>query len=231
MNQYFGDANDYYKYGLLRILSNGRNCRTGICWMLTPDDGSIDSGIRKYLEQPDKWRKYDSGVFDCLRRAHADIGAVQGRGIFSNEARNWAETLSDKTRQRQEYFNRMGEALRGRDLIFFDPDKGHQVRSRPYGGGLSSKYLYWDELVHWFRVGCSLLIYQHFPQERRNHFINRMAKQIHDHTEARPIYAIRTFQTVFFLAPQARHAAHSEKGFIRLLAWGSQTLIQRDFDW
>ena len=41
-NQYFGDINDYRKYGLIRILSNSGIIRTGICWMLTPDDTRTD---------------------------------------------------------------------------------------------------------------------------------------------------------------------------------------------
>ena len=37
-NQYFGDINDYRKYGLLRILSTYGPIKTAVCWMLTPDD-------------------------------------------------------------------------------------------------------------------------------------------------------------------------------------------------
>ena len=33
-NQYFGDINDYRKYGLLRILTNGGEVDTAVCWML-----------------------------------------------------------------------------------------------------------------------------------------------------------------------------------------------------
>jgi hypothetical protein len=41
-NQYFGDINDYRKYGLLRGLSNRGEIRTAVCWMLTTDDGRGD---------------------------------------------------------------------------------------------------------------------------------------------------------------------------------------------
>jgi len=37
-NQYFGDINDYRKYGLLRLLTDGGDIRTAVCWMLTPGD-------------------------------------------------------------------------------------------------------------------------------------------------------------------------------------------------
>ena len=40
-NQYFGDINDYRKYGLLRILTNGGEIKTAVCWMLTTDDEAI----------------------------------------------------------------------------------------------------------------------------------------------------------------------------------------------
>jgi hypothetical protein len=51
-NQYFGDINDYRKYGLLRVLTNGGEIRTAICWMLTADDGRGDGGFIDCLEQP-----------------------------------------------------------------------------------------------------------------------------------------------------------------------------------
>ena len=38
-NQYFGDVNDYRKYGLLRVLQREANLRCVVAWMLTPDDG------------------------------------------------------------------------------------------------------------------------------------------------------------------------------------------------
>jgi hypothetical protein len=36
-NQYFGDENDYKKYGLLRMLAGEVKMKTAVCWMLTPD--------------------------------------------------------------------------------------------------------------------------------------------------------------------------------------------------
>jgi len=37
-NQYFGDINDYRKYGLLRGLSNKGEISTLVCWMLTENE-------------------------------------------------------------------------------------------------------------------------------------------------------------------------------------------------
>lgn len=40
-HQYFGDVNDYRKYGLLRTLAKD-DIHILINWMLTPNDGSAD---------------------------------------------------------------------------------------------------------------------------------------------------------------------------------------------
>ncbi len=42
-NQYFGDINDYRKYGLLRAIQSKGEARLLVAWMLTENDGSRDS--------------------------------------------------------------------------------------------------------------------------------------------------------------------------------------------
>lgn len=56
-NQYFGDINDYRKYGLRRAILDSTRLQMLVAWMLTPDDGSTDGNFITYLEKPDKWRK------------------------------------------------------------------------------------------------------------------------------------------------------------------------------
>ena len=41
-DQYFGDINDYRKYGLLRAIIRAGRLRILVAWMLTVDDGSTD---------------------------------------------------------------------------------------------------------------------------------------------------------------------------------------------
>ena len=57
-NQYFGDVNDYRKYGLLRILSASGQAGVGVCWMLTPSDGRTDGQLLTYLDQPARYRNF-----------------------------------------------------------------------------------------------------------------------------------------------------------------------------
>ena len=54
-DQYFGDINDYRKYGLLRAIVRTSGMRLMVAWMLTPDDGSTDGKFVSYLEHPGKW--------------------------------------------------------------------------------------------------------------------------------------------------------------------------------
>ena len=45
-DQYFGDINDYRKYGILRALQSKGQGTLLVAWMLTPDDGSRDGEFR-----------------------------------------------------------------------------------------------------------------------------------------------------------------------------------------
>jgi hypothetical protein len=67
-NQYFGDVNDYRKYGLLRTLTATGQISTAVCWMLTPDDSSSDGRFIDYLKHPETWRHFDPELFDQLKQ-------------------------------------------------------------------------------------------------------------------------------------------------------------------
>ena len=66
-NQYFGDVNDYRKYGLLRALQSMHDGSLLVAWMLTPDDGGRDGGFRSYLHAPDMWANHDLGMCSDLQ--------------------------------------------------------------------------------------------------------------------------------------------------------------------
>ena len=164
-NQYFGDINDYRKYGLLRILISGGEIRTAVCWMLTAEDGRGDGGFIDYLEQPDRWRHFDPLLFDHLRelvQTHnlRDVRGAETSAILPN-CRFAPGVLSDDAGERSRYFEGCLDIARGCDLVFFDPDNGIAVKSTLYGRTGSCKYLYWHEMERFWEGGHSLLIYQH----------------------------------------------------------------------
>lgn len=210
-NQYFGDVNDYRKYGLLRILAGGA-LRTGVCWMLTPDDGRRDGRRVQYLDAPDKWRKYDPPLFDCLRECVQVEGA---RSVLNPRLPALlprtdvcAALLTDRRDERHEYFAGMLAQFRNLDLVFFDPDNGLEVASVPCGRKKSSKYLYWDEAAATFAAGHSLLVYQHFPRVEHSAFVARLAAEMRARTGAPQVCWFSTSYVVYFLACQPRRAAY-----------------------
>ena len=77
-NQYFGDVNDYRKYGFLRCLLDVTKLPLGVCWLLTPNDERNDGERRRYLGDRDRvqWHKYDPKLYDLLSRT---------RGMKRNE--------------------------------------------------------------------------------------------------------------------------------------------------
>lgn len=208
-DQYFGDINDYRKYGLLRSISHATDLRLLVAWMLTPDDGSTDGKFTSYLSEPEKWSGYDSALFYCIqdllennqqRRVKLiEDTPVLGRGTyFSNH-------VPDKASSRKIWFEALSEKAQPTDFIFLDPDNGLEIKSKPYGRKNSSKYLYWQEVEALWQDGKSLLIYQHLIRETRSVFIQRMLGELAEHTEGSLVEAFSIPHVVFLMALQPNH--------------------------
>ena len=206
-NQYFGDINDYRKYGLLRILTKREQIKTAVCWMLTPDDRRGDGGFTSYLEQPDKWCHFDPLLFDHLREMVQTQNLRDVRGAETSvvlpSCRFAPGFLPDDADGRARYFEAFKDLAGGCDLVFFDPDNGIEVDTKPVGRKDSSKYLYWCEIGRFWEAGHSLLIYQHFPRVPRDLFIEAKARELIHRTGAPEVISFRTSHVVFFLVPQA----------------------------
>jgi hypothetical protein len=206
-NQYFGDINDYRKYGLLRLLTNAGEIKTAVCWMLTPDDGRGDGGFIDYLEDGDKWRHFDAPLFDRLRELVQGQNLRDVRGAETSAVlpacRFAPGFLPDDSEGRARYFDGFVGLAQGCELVFFDPDNGIEVKSKPYGRKDSSKFLYWRETERLWSAGHSLLIYQHFPRAKRDVFLETNARELAERTRAPEIISFRTSHVVFFLVPQA----------------------------
>ena len=202
-NQYFGDVNDYRKYGLLRTLANYGQLKIGVCWMLTADDGRTDGKFTTYLDKPQRWRQYDPQLFDLL---YQWIAADRRRNVLLAENEKvlpgvsfHSKLLTASGDKRATYFDEMGEQLAGCDLIFFDPDNGVEVKSIAKGRRNSEKYIYWDEIVKTFQAGHSILLYQHFRREERTAFIQRIVTELQARLNPSKIYWFRSSQVVYCL--------------------------------
>ncbi len=208
-NQYFGDINDYMKYGLLRLLSHQNEMKTAICWMLTPDDGRTDGRLTSYLNKPEKWRQYAPGLYDALKnlivtKEMRNVQMAESPAILT-AAYFHSEFVPDDVISRIRYFEVLGNKASGCNLLFFDPDNGIEVESKPYGHKGSAKYIYLRELTTSYSDGHSLLIYQHFPRIKRDQYIKKLILKLSKNMGAEIVYSFRTPRVLFLLIPQKKH--------------------------
>ncbi len=208
-NQYFGDINDYRKYGLLRAISRVSDFHILVAWMLTPDDGSTDGKFTKYLSEPGKWSKYDPDLFSHLSKilnAHSDrkVEHIEKTGLLKS-TEYYLNLVPDNAEDRNIWFSELLLKTKNTDLVFLDPDNGLEIKSKPYGRKYSSKFLFWREVTSLWESGNSLLIYQHFIRENRVNFIQRMLETLSENTVNSFIEAFSTPHVAFLLALQPKH--------------------------
>lgn len=228
--QYVGDENDYRKYALLRALA-ASSLKLGVCWMLTPPDGRADGNKLGYLNNPARWRHYDPQVFDLLHatvhvNAARKLDAVERSGLLQ-DARFVNDVVPDRADLRREYFASALAALKGVDLVFFDPDNGIEVKSKPKGSKDSSKFVFLDEIAPTFAAGHSVLIYQHFTRQKRSEFVSEKCSLLGNVCQAQ----VRTFATphaVFLLAVQIRHKPNIDVSMRTTNDWSPEFLASAD---
>jgi hypothetical protein len=218
-NQYFGDINDYRKYGLLRALC-GDELSLAVGWMLTADDGSADGRRLEYLDRPLLYRPFDPPLFDFLEQAVRgdgvrDVERIESSGLLGDAAFHRA-LLTDDPARRERFFKEALSLARGRSLIFFDPDNGLEVKSIPAGRRGSCKYLYRAELRAAWAAGHSLLVYQHFPRVDRRRYLRELAAETTAALGAKRLVAAWTSHVAFLLLPRPAHEPQVDRGLDRL---------------
>lgn len=208
-DQYFGDVNDYRKYGLLRCVAAASSLRLCVAWMLTPNDGSTDGKFLSYLDNPPKWVSHDPALFNGLS---GFLAGQDRRGVHLIERSNllpstnyFSALIPDYAGDRQRWFAELLDMTHGEDFVFLDPDNGIEIKSRPYGTKASCKFVYWHEIEKLWASGKSLLVYQHFIREKRAAFIQRMLHALHEATPKSLVEAFSTAHVVFLMALQPEH--------------------------
>ena len=210
-NQYFGDINDYLKYGLLRALQNDGHSTLLVAWMLTPDDGGTDGRLREYLKNPARWRQFDPELYDGLSallgpNSPPRVAFIEGARLLG-QATFHSAVVPDARGERDVWRNDLIESVNESraDLVFFDPDNGIEIPSCPIGRKFSSKYLAWQEIEEVWAAGCSLLVYQHFPRKPREAYAAQAISEIQRRIGASFTRAFRTTRVLFVLAAQRGH--------------------------
>lgn len=206
-NQYFGDINDYRKYGLLRCVIDASNLRMCVGWMLTKDDGSTDGKFTAYLDLPTKWSRHDPSLFQSLQNLSEKgrrVSLIESTSLIPH-AVYYTDHVPDAAGERDAWFKSLSARAKKSDMVFLDPDNGLAVKSTPYGSKKSSKFLYWHEVEALWAAGKSLLIYQHFIREKRSDYIQRMMVALRQASPGSLVEAFSTPHVVFLMALQPRH--------------------------
>lgn len=226
-HQYFGDINDYRKYGLLRSVASAGQLRVGVCWMLTPDDGRTDGEFRRYLEEPGRLRRHDPELHDELRKL-LDPGTR--RSVHHAEAweliptaRYHRDEVPVGAKARSAYILSALEALKDSDLIFFDPDNGLEVRSVGRGSAGAPKYVWVDEVEEAYRRGHSVLLYQHYPRRPRREFELELCDRLGTEAGAHRVDLFSTAHVAFIGLSHARHGAGMQRATDHIIsAWAPE---------
>jgi hypothetical protein len=213
--QFFGDINDYHKYGLLRELAGNGDLKIGVCWMLTPDDGTHGDKT-PYLRDADRWQSYDPELFAKLHewvvlQNERDVACIEQCNVERKllPSALYYRTLVPEIRSaRVAYIEAMLHKFEGLNLIFFDPDNGFEVVSRPYKNKPSRKHVYFHELKSAFERGHSILVIQFFPRKEREEYINNRVRELKVKIGAEQVVCLRTANVAYFLA---LHSAHAER--------------------
>ncbi len=231
-NQYVGDIHDYKKYGLIRALAgNGAEAfRVGVFWMLTADDNRNDGQILHYLGQPNQ-QCYDPPLFKKLHsilhmHRQRTVSLVQGLDILPG-ATFAPDPFPDDAESREKFVLSALDSFSGHEIVFFDPDNGLEVQSKPFGRKNSNKYLYFSEVTQAFARGHSLVIYQHFSRINRDRYIADRISQLREAAETATIFSFSTSRVCFFVVPQPEHVAFfNERLEVVRGRWGNQ-FVQR----
>ena len=174
-----------------------------VCWMMTPNDERLDGSSVQYLMQPKYWRYHDPHLYDFLQdavivRNNRNVKLIEQSGLLQN-ATFFPDLVPEDRHKRKSYFSNLYMVASKSNLVFFDPDNGIEVKSRPYGRKGSSKYLYWTELVDTFSKGYSVLVYQHFPRSDRRKFIDKLSFELKSMVSGCNLHFFYTARVLFIL--------------------------------
>ena len=167
-NRYTGDIVDFGKLGLLRQLRL-TGLSIGVNWYLTPDETHNGDGRHIAYLKNDAFRVCDEQLWSVLGQivntGKRQVSALECPDIL--QASYYSQVLdfsginkAERQVLRWEWHNRAIQQLKDCDIVFVDPDNGLIVPSAE-GTPKSNKFVLPLELAEYYRVGASVIYYQH----------------------------------------------------------------------
>lgn len=224
-NRYVGDAGDYGKIALLGAFAC--EMKVGVNWYLVeiPGERTNDGRHIGYLDN------LQSHLLQCdplLARqlkeiVHSDRHIRQLQKLLPGVI-FFSELLRPGGRKR--WHEETVLALKGCDLVFLDPDNGLLVPSVKKGALKSIKYLYEEEIAHYYAEGCSLFFYNHRSREPYDKYFARFARLfgntvLKDAVKFSLRYSAYAARDYFFLVqPRHRRAVTEIAASFTVSDWG-----------
>jgi hypothetical protein len=172
-NRFYGDINDYIKYGILDILSNEYKS-LGINWYLTDDKhGNQKHGNKTRYLDDDKWKNYHPRIFSLLKsrlkKQQRDISNCGTDSVINFKCEFCDQLPDNATRNnysqlRNQWHTKAVGHFKECDLMFFDPDIGITDQSSR-GPVKNSEYCLATELEDY--SWCDWLVVQFLQRRRR----------------------------------------------------------------
>jgi len=206
-NHFFGDKNDFIKYSLIRNLNGNGQLKTVICWLLTEDDRPGSS--TNYLKQPDKWQHHNPVLYQYLKenvmqKGLRDINIIEQDNMLPS-CSFFNDYIRDDFEKRADYFKQFFKFAQGEELVFVDPDNGLEINSVHKGRKKSSKYIYLNEIQQSYNLGHSFLLFQYFPREEHQGFMDNLVTKLQRVCGTSTIVSFYTSNVVFVLVSQPSH--------------------------
>ena len=191
-DRFVGDIGDFGKYGLLRaicgIAPRAEPKRSlGVVWYV-PDDVTVektsdghgqDVGYLFDTRMRSKLRGCDCVLYDRLKEIVSEnrcLAEIKRRRILGSEADREVSFYSAQLRrdrhQRQGWVGDAVETVRGKDIIFCDPDIGLVPKS---SRGNSTRHVHGSEIASFLETARSstVVVYQYlYPGTRRSQIDN-----------------------------------------------------------
>ena len=221
-------------------IANGRaSPKLGVVWYRVPNESHNEDGkhIKYLLNRSSAFRDCDPKLFDSLQEIFIDasgsfmsskrrVETIEHSDVLPSNTIFYGSPLSyerltsaaDRIKSRRDWFERALAATSSADLIFLDPDNGVECKSVSQTQKKGPKYVYWEELTSFAKLGQSVLTYHHLNFSSPT--TTQVKKMLQDLQERLPIdYTFlgviyrRGTRRAFFLAVAPKHASSLCKRF------------------
>ena len=211
---FFGDTRDLFKYDLVRHVMKALPIFSSFAFIpMLSDDAEPDGGKKSAAKDLQKavragragsQNKELMDQMERLQEIDDDLEYFQAVKDYFRTEKILVDVLHDHPfthKKRDDYFGAVLSHFPKKSLIFLDPDVGLE-ESKP-----SKKHLLYDEvrsIAGTMDEQSVLMIYQHFPREKREGYVRRRCSALYKATGCCPISITDNEVVFFFMVKNAK---------------------------